>query len=69
MHTEATENGNGFNVQEFCQEWICTSGLNTISISVDLNEDGSVKEFLLTQGITNDLFPTLRKFKVNLKVF
>lgn len=56
-------------MQQFCTNFLCTTGLNNIEIEIERDSSDNVQKFNLLQTCTNIKFPTLRSFHVNLKVF
>lgn len=61
--------GNNFNLAEWCDSWLTTSGVNIMEPVLEFNENESLKSFFIKQS--NDLRGKniLRKHKIDVALY
>ncbi len=59
----ALESASGRDLASWAEEWLQTSGVNTLSADFEVGEDGTFTSFAVRQGAHPD-FPTLRRHRI-----
>lgn len=61
--------GEGFSLNEWCDSWLTTSGVNILEPIVELNENGSVKSLKIKQSCDLRGKNILRKQKIDIAFY
>jgi aminopeptidase N len=64
----ALERSSGRELQGWAQEWLQTAGVNTLTPSFDLSDDGTYSSFSVVQSAHPD-WPTLRRHRLGIGVY
>ncbi|MDP3969221.1 MAG: aminopeptidase N [Nocardioides sp.] len=64
----ALEDASGRELRSWADEWLSTSGVNTLAADLDLGEDGSYTRFAVRQSAHPD-FPTLRRHRLGIGLY
>ncbi len=64
----ALEETSGRDLQSWAEEWLQTSGVNTLSAEFEVDEDGRYKSFGVLQTATAE-FPTLRRHRIGVGLY
>ncbi|WP_372727656.1 aminopeptidase N [Nocardioides sp.] len=64
----ALEKASGRELQSWAQEWLQTSGVNTLAPEFTLDDDGNYASFAIRQT-ANDEFPTLRRHRIRVGLY
>ncbi|MXG89558.1 aminopeptidase N [Nocardioides flavescens] len=64
----ALEKSSGRELESWAQEWLQTSGVNTLAPAFDLAEDGTYASFAVQQSATDE-HPTLRRHRLGIGLY
>jgi aminopeptidase N len=64
----ALEKSSGRELESWAQEWLQTSGVNTLSPQFELDADGSYSSFAVRQSASED-YPTLRRHRLGIGLY
>jgi aminopeptidase N len=64
----ALEKSSGRELESWAQEWLQTSGVNTLSPQFELDADGAYASFAVRQSATED-YPTLRRHRLGIGLY
>ncbi|MBB6626745.1 aminopeptidase N [Nocardioides sp. KIGAM211] len=65
----ALEKSSGRELESWAQEWLQTSGVNTLAPRFELGEDGTFTSFAVHQSAANPDYPTLRRHRLGIGLY